>query len=143
MTDTAVSAGALKCVLVTPEGQLLDSEADMVVINAQDGQFGILPKRAPLLCKLAPGILRMRKGKETRYFFVGGGFADVMDNQVTVITPEAFAAEELDMEAVERDLTAASHLPQQTPEEREFRNRKLKIARAKQLCCIDVKSEKQ
>lgn len=101
----------LRCVVVTPERALLDAEVDFVAIPMYDGELGILPGRAPLIGRLGPGELRTRHGQETRRFFVDGGFAQVHNNVVTVLTPRAMKAEEIDPAAAERALETARTAP--------------------------------
>ena len=72
-----------------------------------DGELGVLPGRAPLIGRLGYGELRIRRGQETRRFFVDGGFAQVRDNVVTVLTPRAIRAEEIDSAAATEALNAA------------------------------------
>ena len=76
----------LQCVVVTPERALLDEPADFVALPMYDGELGVLPGRAPLIGRLGYGELRIRRGQETRRFFVDGGFAQVRANMVTVLT---------------------------------------------------------
>jgi len=124
-------SGELRCILVAPEGQLADRRAEFVVLTAHDGQFGILPGRAEFLCKLGPGMLRIDEGGVSRFYFVAGGFAEVMDNTVTVVTTEALAADQIDIEAAKNELAQARKLPGKTDEEYEKRNNIIKLAAAK------------
>lgn len=98
----------LRCSLVTPDAQVLETEADYVSVPAWDGLLGVAPDRAPLLVKLGVGPLRLDLPTgESRFYFVAGGFAQVVDNQVTLLTEEAVAAEDLDKQALESELQAA------------------------------------
>jgi F-type H+-transporting ATPase subunit epsilon len=72
-----------------------------------DGELGVLPGRAPLIGRLGYGELRIRSGVETRRFYVDGGFAQVRDNVVTVLTPRALRAEEINERAAEQALETA------------------------------------
>ncbi|HEV3448331.1 MAG TPA: F0F1 ATP synthase subunit epsilon, partial [Gemmataceae bacterium] len=80
---------SLQCVVVTPERAVLDEPVDFVVLPLYDGELGVLPGRAPLIGRLGPGELRLRRGDAIRRFFVDGGFAQVRNNIVTVLTPRA------------------------------------------------------
>jgi F-type H+-transporting ATPase subunit epsilon len=57
-----------------------------------DGELGVLPGRAALIGRLGPGELRTRTGETVKRYFVDGGFAQVRDNIVTVLTPRAVPA---------------------------------------------------
>src|SRR5947207_4986854 len=86
----------LQCVVVTPERAVLDEAVDFVALPMYDGELGVLPGRAPLIGRLGYGELRLRHGEATRRYFVDGGFAQVRDDVVTVLTARALRAEEID-----------------------------------------------
>lgn len=100
----------LQCVIVTPERAVLDEAVDFVALPMFDGELGVLPGRAPLIGRLGYGELRTRRGQETKRFFVDGGFAQVRDNVVTVLTPRALKAEEISVAAAEQALQAAHNI---------------------------------
>ncbi len=79
----------LQCTVVTPEGAILDVEADSVSVPAWDGEVGILPGHARFLAKLGIGLLRVNHGGRTEQWLVEGGFVQVADNRVTVLTDDA------------------------------------------------------
>jgi F-type H+-transporting ATPase subunit epsilon len=97
----------LQCVVVTPERALLDETVDFVALPMYDGELGVLPGRAALIGRLGPGELRIRHGEQTRRFFVDGGFVQVRNDVVTVLTPRAQKAEEIDAAAATAALEAA------------------------------------
>ena len=83
-----------RCVLVTPEQQVLDEQVIYASIPAWDGQLGLMPDRAPLLAKLGDGALRLDfKQGGSRWFYLGSGFAQMKDNELSLVTPEAVPAE--------------------------------------------------
>jgi F-type H+-transporting ATPase subunit epsilon len=97
----------LHCVVVTPERAVIDEAADFVAVPMFDGELGVLPGRAPLIGRLGYGELRLKRGAQTRRFFVDGGFVQVRANTVTVLTSRAMRAEDIDMSAVNHALQAA------------------------------------
>ncbi len=106
--------------VITPERQVLDVQADAVVIPAHDGELGVLRDRAALMCELGIGQLRYTQASQTRRLFIDGGFAQVFDNHVTVLTSQALPAEMVSGEvltAAEKD-AAASAGPAREPHER-------------------------
>ena len=121
--------GALHCVVVTPERALLDEPADYVVLPMYDGELGVLPGRAALIGHLGPGELRIRHGETTRRFFVDAGFAQVRSDVVTVLTPRALKAEEIDPAAVAASLEATQAVAT-TPQAQEARLKAQERARA-------------
>lgn len=83
---TVGAGGALRVSVITPERTLFDGAADSVVAPAWDGELGILRGHAPLMALLGEGRLRIRRGEQTELFHVAGGFLQVIDNVVTVLS---------------------------------------------------------
>src|SRR2546428_2586147 len=101
------SQRSLQCVVVTPERAVLDEPVDFVALPMYDGELGVLPGRAALIGRLGPGELRTRRGADTARFFVDGGFAQIHNNIVTVLTPRAMKAEEINPNTAEQALETA------------------------------------
>ena len=119
MAHSETGGKQLRCVVVTPEHALIDEAADFVALPLYDGEIGILPGRAPLVGRLGCGELRIKRGTHTDYFFVDGGFVQVRDNVVSVLTPRARKASEIKEAAAAQDLRAAlAPAPGKPPEER-------------------------
>jgi F-type H+-transporting ATPase subunit epsilon len=85
------TSGALHVVVISPEQTIFDGEAESVVAPAWDGELGILRGHAPLMALLGEGSLRVRSGGRTEHFHVEGGFLQVVDNVVTVLSERAEA----------------------------------------------------
>jgi F-type H+-transporting ATPase subunit epsilon len=122
----------LQCIVVTPEKTILDQPADFVALPLFDGEIGLAPGRSPMIGRLGAGemrILHKDKGQTVRYY-VEGGFVEVVDNVVSVLTNRAVRAEDL-VEEVARDrLAAARERPARSPELMEIRDRLVSQARA-------------
>ncbi|HET7275906.1 MAG TPA: ATP synthase F1 subunit epsilon [Longimicrobiaceae bacterium] len=82
----------LKLVVISPEQKVFEGEVDSVVAPAWDGELGILSGHAPLVALLGSGDLRVKHGGTTEEFHVEGGFLQVIDNVVTVLSERAEAA---------------------------------------------------
>lgn len=117
-----------QCTVITPERQVFDATADFVAMPAHDGEIGILQNRAPLLCKLGIGILRIATGADTQRMFIDGGFAQMLDNELTVLTARAATADQIDPEAEEAALAAARQI--RTTNAEALANRRRDIDRA-------------
>lgn len=101
-------ANTFACSLVTPQRQVLDEAVAYASLPAWDGLVGVAPGRAPLLAKLGDGALRLDLPEgESRWFFVGGGFAQMKDNRLTILADEAVEADAIDVEAAKASLAAA------------------------------------
>jgi F-type H+-transporting ATPase subunit epsilon len=98
------------CSLVTPEGQIFDGQVDSVVIPAHDGEIGILWHRAPMICKLGAGAMRIRVGDDEQRWFIDAGFAQVRDNNVIVLTEQALRPDQIDPEQARAMLEEAQHI---------------------------------
>jgi len=96
----------IKCVVVTPERTLFDELVEFVALPLFDGELGVLPGRSPLIGRLGFGELRTKAQGSTRRYF-DGGFAQVRDDVVTVLTNRAIPAALLDIEAANRELEQA------------------------------------
>jgi F-type H+-transporting ATPase subunit epsilon len=120
---------SIRCVVVTPERAILDEHVDFVALPLYDGELGVLPGRAPLIGRLGFGELRLRHGAAVRRWFVDGGFAQVRDDVVTVLTSRAVRAEEIDVAAAEQAL-AAARSPAATAEARAAQAKAQERARA-------------
>lgn len=97
----------IQCVVVTPEKSLLDDLVDFVALPLYDGELGVLPGRTPLIGRLGYGELRTNKGDQIERYFIEGGFAQVRDDVVTVLTQRAIPAAEVDPTATAQELEAA------------------------------------
>jgi len=84
-------AKALAVSVISPERVLFEGTAQAAVVPAFDGEVGILPQHAPLMTLLGRGVLRLDTDGGPRRFRVGGGFLQVVDDQVRVVTEEAEA----------------------------------------------------
>jgi F-type H+-transporting ATPase subunit epsilon len=82
----------LKVSVISPEAVLFEGETEAVVAPAFDGEVGILTGHAPMVTLLGRGELRVGAGGATRRFQVEGGFLQVADNLVRVVTERATPA---------------------------------------------------
>ncbi len=124
-------AGSFRLSVVTPEREVLAVEAKFVALPLYDGEMGILAQRAPLLAKLGAGMLRVDEaagGK--RKLFVAGGFVQMVDDKLTILTQEALEPEKVTAELAKSALTAAAKLPNRTEAENQRRDQATARARA-------------
>jgi F-type H+-transporting ATPase subunit epsilon len=80
--------------VVTPDGPALrEEDVDVVVLRRKERRFAvgseiaIFPGHAPLLVGLAAAPVRFRQGATTVHLAVAGGFSEVLDDRVTILTP--------------------------------------------------------
>jgi len=100
---------AFKCVLVTPEQQLLDEQAQQVILPVHDGQMGILTDRAPVLAKLGLGQLRVDVvGGKSLTYLVDGGVAQMKGDKLTILTGWATSPDKVDADSTRAELAEAT-----------------------------------
>ena len=97
--------------MVTPEREVLDEQATFVALPAYDGEVGILAGRAPLLARLGTGVLRVESPEGNEDLFVAGGFAQMVDDNLTLLTEEAKPLASLDRAAAAKELAQALAQP--------------------------------
>jgi F-type H+-transporting ATPase subunit epsilon len=88
--------------VVTPDRLVLSTEADVVVCPGVEGQFGVLVGHIPFLSALEIGEMYYRKGGQTEYLAVSGGFAEVTGAKVTIVAEAAEKGREIDVERAMR-----------------------------------------
>ena len=79
----------LKVSVISPEKTLFDGTVDSLVAPAFDGEVGILPGHAPMMTLLGTGTLRLGPEGSAGRFRVEGGFLQVVDDAVRVVTERA------------------------------------------------------
>lgn len=88
----ASAAGALHVTVISPEKTIFDGAAESVVAPAWDGEIGILRGHAPLMTVLGAGDMRITRAGTEERFHLDGGFLQVVDNVVTVLSESASVA---------------------------------------------------
>jgi F-type H+-transporting ATPase subunit epsilon len=82
---------SLKVSVISPERVLFEGTARGVIAPAFDGEMGILPMHAPLMTLLGKGTLRLDTPEGEKHFGIEGGFLQIIDDQVRVVTEHATA----------------------------------------------------
>ena len=108
---TGAADKKLQVVVVTPEKTLVDETVDFVALPLYDGELGVLPGRAPLIGRLGYGELRTKQAETVQRYYVDGGFAQVRDNVVTVLTNRALTTAAIDPDAVGASCTRSRKSP--------------------------------
>ena len=78
-------AETIQLEIVTPERLVVKDTADYIEIPGKTGYFGVLPGHAPLISEIAVGEIAYRKGTETKRLAVAWGFAEVLQDKVTIL----------------------------------------------------------
>ena len=117
--------------IVTPDGPVYENDVEMVSTRSITGDIGILPGHVPLITPLAIGAVRLKKGKETDYVAVRGGFLEVQPHKVTILAQAAERAEDIDVDrAVRAKQRAEQRLRQQKQANIDFKRAEASLRRA-------------
>ena len=120
----------LNCIVVTPEQTAVEEKAEFVALPLYDGEIGIAPGHSPMIGRLGYGEMRIRRGGETSRYYVDGGFVQVADNVVSVLTNRAVPASQINLQAAAQQLEAARTKVASSEEALAIRDRQVFQARA-------------
>lgn len=99
---------ALTVRVVAPDKTVWDSESDEVILPSTTGQLGILTGHAPMLTALETGVLRVRDAeKKWVPIALMGGFAEIENNEVTVLVNGAELGDSIDLAEAQKAFSAA------------------------------------
>ncbi|MGL5065101.1 MAG: ATP synthase F1 subunit epsilon [Microcoleus sp.] len=93
--------------VVAPDKTVWDSNAEEVILPSTTGQLGILTGHAPMLTALDTGVMRVRPGKDWVAIALMGGFAEIEENEVTILVNGAEKGDSIDKEAARTDYAQA------------------------------------
>ncbi|NJK33831.1 MAG: F0F1 ATP synthase subunit epsilon [Oscillatoriales cyanobacterium SM2_2_1] len=93
--------------VISPDRTVLDDTVEEVILPSTTGQLGILTDHAPLITALDIGVMRYRKDRDWQAIALLGGFAEVEENEVTVLVQSAQAGVDINPEKAREELTAA------------------------------------
>jgi len=123
--------------VIAPDKTVWDAEAEEIVLPSTTGQLGILSGHAPLLTALDTGVMRIRAGKNQNWQAIAllGGFAEVDDNEVTILVNSAERGDTINIEEARAAFNEAqAGLSQVTADDRQAQfqaNQAFKRARAR------------
>jgi F-type H+-transporting ATPase subunit epsilon len=114
-------ADKIRLRVVTPSSLLVDEEVDEVTAPGVLGEFGVLPNHIAFLSLLAPGEMSYKQGPTKYFLAVSGGYAEVLDDTMTVLADSAEYAGDIDIESARRRKEGAEKQMQQfNPDDKEF-----------------------
>lgn len=98
---------ALTVRVIAPDKTVWDSSAEEVILPSTTGQLGILSGHAPLLTALDIGVMRVRAAKDWVAIALMGGFAEVENNEVTILVNGAERGDTIDKSAAQAAFESA------------------------------------
>ena len=93
--------------VISPDKTVWDAVAEELVLPSTTGQLGILTGHAPLLSALDTGVMRVRSGKDWVAIALMGGFAEVENNDVTILVNGAERGDKINLEEARTAYTEA------------------------------------
>jgi F-type H+-transporting ATPase subunit epsilon len=95
---------AIELIVVTPERQLARESIVEITLPGLEGELGILPGHAPLITELGIGELNYRTAGSTGFHSIAviRGFAEVLQDRVTVLAETAERAQDIDVARAEK-----------------------------------------
>jgi len=96
--------------IVTPEKMVVNEAAEEAQIPGLNGYLGILPGHAPLISELGVGVITYRAGGVTKNLAVAWGFAEVLQDKVTILAETAERPEEIDVARAQQAKERAEQL---------------------------------
>ena len=121
----------MKCLVVTPESTVLDVEASFVALPLYDGEIGIGENHTPIVGRLGFGELRISREKDVASYYVEGGFVEVLNNTVSLLTNRAVPSGSLNLQEAQTDLESALKKMAKTEEQLDLKDQTVAAARAR------------
>lgn len=84
--------------IVSAEASIYAGSAEYVIVPGEMGEVGIHPRHAPMLTRIKPGSVRIKKPQEDveDLIFVSGGILEVQPHVVTILSDTAVRGADLD-----------------------------------------------
>ncbi len=89
-------AATLKLEIVTPAATVYSEDVQMVTLPAVDGQIGIFPRHVPVLTRIVPGEIIVRKNGGHDFLAIGEGLVEITGDRIAIVTDMAVAAKDID-----------------------------------------------
>ncbi len=121
--DVTSPIAIMECIVVTPEATVLQTPAQFVALPLYDGEIGVAPGHSPFMGRLGYGELRVTENGKTMRFYVDGGFVQVANDQVSILTQQAVPAAQLDAAVAREHLATARARKANSPELMAIRDR--------------------
>jgi F-type H+-transporting ATPase subunit epsilon len=99
---------ALHISIIAPDRTVWDSNAEEVILPSSTGQLGILRGHAPLLTALDIGVMRVRTDKEWTPIVLMGGFAEVENDELTILVNGAEEGASINKQEAQKELEEAT-----------------------------------
>lgn len=119
-----------KLKIITPDRVFYEDEVSMVEFNTVEGEVGIYREHIPMTMIIAPGILTITKDQEVSEAALHAGFAEVLQDQVTVLAEIIEWPGEIDVERAEESKSRAEERIREHAPGTDLRRAELSLKRA-------------
>jgi F-type H+-transporting ATPase subunit epsilon len=103
-------AEKIKIEIVTPDSLVVSAEVDEITASGTEGEFGVLPGHCHMLSSLKVGAVSYKDGSAVKHLALGGGYAEVGPEKVTILAETAEFAEDVDLERANKALATSEEL---------------------------------
>ena len=86
--------------VITPDRIVCSTTAEEIILPSTTGQLGILNGHAPLITALDIGVLRIKMDQKWTPMILFGGFAEIDQDQITILVNDVEEAASLKLEEV-------------------------------------------
>ncbi len=100
-------AEKIKVEIVTPDAMVVSEEVDEITAAGTEGEFGVLPGHCHMVSSLKIGAVSYKNGNDVKYLAVGGGYAEVGPDKVTILAETAELSADIDEERAKKALSRA------------------------------------
>ncbi|TAE57487.1 MAG: F0F1 ATP synthase subunit epsilon [Nostocales cyanobacterium] len=102
--------------VISPDKTVWDAPADEVILPSTTGQLGVLTGHAPMLTALDTGVMRVRADKSSNWqaIALSGGFAEVDEDEVTILVNGAERGDAINLEEARKAFNEAQTKLNQT-----------------------------
>lgn len=129
-----------KVEIITPDRVFYTGDADMIEFNTADGEIGVYKNHIPLTTVLVPGVVTIHEGDVQKLAAVHAGFAEILNEKVTLLAELAEWPEEIDLNRAEAAKERAEERLQNKTTDVDLRRAEFALRKA--LTRIDVADRK-
>jgi len=124
-------AEKIKLEIVTPEAMMVSEEVDEITVTGTEGEFGVLPGHCHMLSSLKIGQVNYKSDNVEQYMSLGGGYAEVGPDKVTILAETAELKDSIDIERAKAAQTKAEEdLKKLTPGEKDYEEAEIALEKA-------------
>src|SRR6185437_1787214 len=120
----------IKVNIVTPDGPVCETDANMIIAVTETGEIGILPGHIAMVAPLKIGALRLKKDDSTEHIAVHGGFLEIRPDVVTVLAQSAEMASSIDITRAKAAAKRAEEALREKSEDLDYKLVELELKRA-------------